>query len=339
DHVTYFEIYKVVHPPLFFAHFEHYHTPIQWHHQQQNQVNLNNDQIYYAAQPVAVVVADTLERAQYAVTLVRVQYAAESPIASYQDPKAKLYIPESVQAGRVPGITKRGDAEGAFQQAPVQVSATYTNATTHHNPMEPGATTAHWESTDRLTIYESTQGVSETQRTLSTMLGMPREQIRVITKYIGGGFGCKLWVWPHTVLTSLAAKAVGRPVKLALTRPQQFTSMGLREEQQQDVKIGATREGKLLSLVYEKRSTTSPWDEYAELNSRIIGMLYALPTYQATYRLAHANVMTACATRAPGDAPGSYAIESAMDELAAKLGLNPLQLRLLNYAEQDSSNG
>jgi len=300
---------------------------------------MTTDQIYYAAQPVAVVVADTLERAQYAATLVKVQYAVETPIASYQDPKAKLYIPESVQAGRAPGVAKRGNAESAFQSAPVQISATYTNATTHHNPMEPGATTAHWESTDRLTVYESTQGVSETQRTLSTMLGMPREQIRIITKYIGGGFGCKLWVWPHTVLTSLVAKAVGRPVKLVLTRPQQFTSMGLREEQQQDVKIGASQAGKLLSLIYEKRSTTSPWDEYAELNARIVGMLYDLPAYQSTYRLAHANVMTACATRAPGDAPGSYAIESAMDELAAKLGLDPLQIRLLNYADNDSSNG
>jgi xanthine dehydrogenase YagR molybdenum-binding subunit len=257
---------------------------------------MTSDQIFYAGQPVAVVVADTLEHAQYAATLVRVQLAPETPVASYRTPNAPRYIPAKV--GRVQGVTKRGDAQAAFASAPVQLAATYTHATLHHNYMEPGATTAHWEAPDRLTVYEATQGVLETQKTLAGMLGLPQDQVRVVCKYIGGGFGGKAWVWPHAVLACLAAKAVGRPVKLVLTRPQNFTGMGHREEQQQTLRLGATREGKLLSLLYDKTATASPWDDYTETNSRIIGMLYQLPAYEATYHLTKANVMTSTSMRA-----------------------------------------
>jgi xanthine dehydrogenase YagR molybdenum-binding subunit len=298
---------------------------------------MQSDQIFYAGQPVAVVVADTLEHAQYAATLVRAQIAPETPVASYQTPQAKLYTPEKV--GRVKGVTKRGDAQAAFASAPVQLAATYTHATLHHNYLEPGATIAHWEAPNRLTVYETTQGVLETQKTLAGYLGLPLEQVRVITKYLGGGFGGKAWVWPHTVLACLAAQAVGRPVKLVLTRPQNFTGMGHREEQQQTLRLGATREGKLLSLLYEKTATASPWDDYTETNSRIVGMLYQLPTYEATYQLAKANVMTATSMRAPGDMPGSFAIECSIDDLAAQLGLDPIQVRLLNYADRDPDTG
>jgi len=298
---------------------------------------MQNDQIFYAGQPVAVVVADTLEHAQYAATLVRVQIAPEAPIASYHSPQAKLYRPESV--GYAPGLTKRGDARAAFASAPVQLAATYTHATLHHNYMEPGATTAHWETPNRLTVYESTQGVMESQKALAGMLGLPMDQVRVVCKFIGGGFGGKAWVWPHTVLACLAAKAVGRPVKLVLTRPQNYTDMGHREEQQQVLRLGATKEGKLLSILYEKTATASPFDDYAEHNSHIIGRLYQLPTYEATYQLARANVMTATSMRAPGDMPGSFAIECSMDDLAAQLGLDPIQVRLLNYADKDPDTG
>jgi xanthine dehydrogenase YagR molybdenum-binding subunit len=296
-----------------------------------------SDQVHYAGQPVAMVVADTLEHAQYAATLLKVTIAAEVPVSSYLDPKAQSYVPKNVKG--TAGVTKRGDAQAAFASAPVQLTATYHHATNHHNPMEPGATTAHWEAADRLTVYDTTQGVSETQKTLAAMLGLATEQVRVVTKYLGGGFGCKAWVWPHVVLAPLAAKAVGRPVKLVLTRPQQFTGMGHREEQEQTLRLGATKEGKLLGIVHEKTSTTSPWDDYAETNSRIINMLYALPAFESTYHLAKASVMTSTSTRAPGDMPGSFAIECSMDDLAYQLGLDPIQVRLLNYAEKDATNG
>ncbi|RSK43967.1 xanthine dehydrogenase family protein molybdopterin-binding subunit [Hymenobacter rigui] len=296
---------------------------------------LTSDQIYYAAQPVAVVVADTLEHAQHAAALLRVQVAPEAPTASYQDPKAQKFDPSQ---GKDSG-EGRGKAAAAFASAPIQLSATYTHALNHHNPMEPGATTAHWEAPDRLTVYDTAQGMAWMQKSLSVMLGLPADQVRVVTKFLGGGFGCKGSTWPHTTLTVLAAKAVGRPVKLALTRPQMFTGMGHREDQEQTLRLGATKEGKLLALLHEKTSTTSPWDDYAETNAKIIGMLYQCPAFEATSQLARANVMTSTYMRAPGEAPGSFALESAMDDLAYRVGVDPLQIRLLNHADKDPSTG
>jgi xanthine dehydrogenase YagR molybdenum-binding subunit len=300
---------------------------------------LTGDEIFYAAQPVALVVADTLEHATHAATLVKVTYQKGDPIASFHDPKTQLFDPEKVQDGKQEGHTKRGDAQAAFASSAIQLTATYNHPVYNHNPMEPGATTAHWEAPDRLTIYESTQGVTRTQSAVAAMTGMPREQIRVITKYLGGGFGCKGATWPHTILTVQAAKAVGRPVKLALTREQMFTSMGHREDQQQIMQLGATADGKLTSLVHTKKSTTSPWDNYAEPNSKIVDLLYASPTFESSYELARANVMTSTFMRAPGEAPGSFAIECSMDDLAYRVGVDPIEIRLRNYADHDYGTG
>jgi xanthine dehydrogenase YagR molybdenum-binding subunit len=301
---------------------------------------LTSDEIFYSAQPVALVVADTLDHAMHAATLVKVTYQqGEQPIASFHDPRAKLFNPAQVQDGKEDGHKRRGDAKGAFAGSAIQLTATYTHPVYNHNPMEPGSTTAHWEAPDRLVVYESTQGVTRTQTTLVAMTGLPREQVRVITKYLGGGFGCKGSCWPHTVLTVQAAKAVGRPVKLMLTRKQMFTSMGHREDQSQTVQLGATADGKLTSLIHTKISTTSPWDEYAESNSKIIDLLYACPTFEASYEMARANVMTSTFMRAPGEAPGSFALECSMDDLAARLNLDPIELRLRNYADYDYSTG
>jgi len=300
---------------------------------------MTGDEIFYAAQPVALVVADTIEHATHAAKLVKVTYQKGDPIANFKQPKAELFDPEKVQDGKQKGHTKRGDAQAAFASAPIQLTATYNHPVYNHNPMEPGSTTAHWEAPDRLTIYESTQGVTRTQSAVAAMTGMPREQIRVITKYLGGGFGCKGATWPHTILTVQAAKAVGRPVKLALTREQMFTSMGHREDQEQVMQLGATADGKLTSLVHTKKSTTSPWDNYAEPNSKIVDLLYASPTFESSYELARANVMTSTFMRAPGEAPGSFAIECSMDDLAYRVGVDPIEIRLRNYADHDYGTG
>ena len=300
---------------------------------------MTSDVIHYAGQPVALVVADTFERATHAARLVRVTYAAQPPIAAYTNPKAQLYDPEKIQDGKADGHTRRGTPKEALAASAVKLTAVYTHAINHHNPMEPGATTAIWDGPDRLTVYESTQGITRTQKSLYTMLGLQQDQVRVITKYLGGGFGCKGSCWPHTVLTVQAAKAVGRPVKLVLTRQQQFTSMGHREDQTQTLRLGATKEGKLTALIHEKTATTSPWDNYTESNSKIINMLYDCPNFESSYQLARGNVMTSTFTRAPGEAPGSFAIECLMDDLAYQLGIDPIQIRLLNYAEKDSSTG
>jgi xanthine dehydrogenase YagR molybdenum-binding subunit len=300
---------------------------------------LTGDEIFYAAQPVALVVADTLEHATHAATLVQVTYQKSDPIANFKQPKAELFDPEKVQDGKQEGHTKRGEAKAAFASAPIQLTAVYNHPVYNHNPMEPGSTTAVWEAADRLTVYESTQGVTRTQSSLAAMTGLPREQVRVITKYLGGGFGCKGATWPHTVLTVQAAKAVGRPVKLVLTREQMFTSMGHREDQEQTLQLGATADGKLTSLVHTKKSTTSPWDNYAEPNSKIVDLLYASPTFESSYELARANVMTSTFMRAPGEAPGSFAIECSMDDLAYRVGVDPIEIRLRNYADHDYGTG
>ena len=300
---------------------------------------MTGDVVHYAGQPVALVVADTFERATHAASLLRVSYFTEQPIAAYTDKRAELFDPQKIQEGKVDTHVRRGDARAALAAAPVQMSAVYTHAINHHNPMEPGATTAVWEAPDRLTVYEATQGVTRTQKALATMLGLQQDQVRVITKFLGGGFGCKGSCWPHTVLTAQAAKAVGRPVKLSLTRQQQYTGMGHREDQTQTLRLGASKDGKLLALIHEKTSTTSPWDNYAESNSKIINMLYDCPTFEASYQLARGNVMTSTFTRAPGEAPGSFALECLMDDLAYRLNMDPIKLRLLNYAEKDSSTG
>ncbi|MCB2411082.1 xanthine dehydrogenase family protein molybdopterin-binding subunit [Hymenobacter lucidus] len=300
---------------------------------------LQSDQVFYAGQPVAIVVADTLEHAQHAAAKLRVTVTPEAPVASYQDAKAQLFNPGGKPDADAEGTKRRGKAAAAFAAAPAQVTATYTHATNHHNPMEPSATIAHWEAADRLTVYDATQGVSWQQRALSGFLGLPMEQVRVITKYLGGGFGCKGPIWPHSVLTALTAKAVGRPVKLVLTRPQMFTSVGHREDQEQTLRLGATKEGKLLALLHEKTSTTSQWDDYAETNSKFMGMLYQCPNFEAITKLAKANVMTPTWMRAPGEAPGSFALESSLDDLAYQLGIDPIQIRLLNHADKDPSTG
>jgi xanthine dehydrogenase YagR molybdenum-binding subunit len=300
---------------------------------------LTGDEIFYAAQPVALVVADTIEHATHAATLVQVTYQKGEPLANFKQPKAELFDPEKVQDGKQKGHTRRGEPQAAFASAPIQLTATYNHPVYNHNPMEPGSTTAHWEAPDRLTIYESTQGVTRTQSAVAAMTGMPREQIRVITKYLGGGFGCKGATWPHTILTVQAAKAVGRPVKLMLTREQMFTSMGHREDQEQIMKLGATADGKLTSLVHTKKSTTSPWDNYAEPNSKIVDLLYASPAFESSYELARANVMTSTFMRAPGEAPGSFAIECSMDDLAYRVGVDPIEIRLRNYADHDYGTG
>jgi xanthine dehydrogenase YagR molybdenum-binding subunit len=302
---------------------------------------LTGDEIFYSAQPIALVVADTLDHAIHAATLVKVTYQPEqaAPIASFHDPRAELFNPAKVQDGKEDGHKRRGDAKTAFAGSAIQLTATYTHPVYNHNPMEPGSTTAYWEAPDRLTVYESTQGVTRTQSSLVAMLGLPREQVRVITKYLGGGFGCKGSCWPHTILTVQAAKAVGRPVKLMLTRKQMFTSMGHREDQSQTMQLGATADGKLTSLIHTKISTTSPWDEYAESNSKIIDLIYATPTFESSYEMARANVMTSTFMRAPGEAPGSFAIECSMDDLAARLGVDPIEIRLRNYADHDYSTG
>jgi xanthine dehydrogenase YagR molybdenum-binding subunit len=293
-------------------------------------------EIYYSGQQIAIVIANTLEQATHAAKLVQVTYQQQQPVTMKD--LDKTYEPKSVMMGMVPGQTVRGNVEQALAQAEARIEATYTIAANHHNPLEPSATIADWQG-DKLTLYDATQGVYFTRSTVANLLGIPIDNVRVISQFVGGGFGCKGTVWSHTWLAALAAQKVGRPVKLVLTREQMYTAVGHREEQAIQFALGATRDGKLTAIKQVKTSPTSPFDDWAEPNGGIINHMYACDNFDASYRLIKANVMTPTFTRAPGEVPGMFVLESALDELAYKLGIDPIELRLRNHADVEPGTG
>jgi xanthine dehydrogenase YagR molybdenum-binding subunit len=299
---------------------------------------MQDEMVHYAGQPVAMVVADTLERAQHAATLVRVTYETAPSTTTLDKGRDRAYEPKRIFGGLVPGRLEHGDVNAGLTEADVRVEATYRFAANHHNPIEPSATTAVWDD-DQLTLYDSTQGITATRLTVAALLGMSPTRVRVITRFVGGAFGSKAMVWPHVTLAAMAARHIRRPVKLALTRPQMFSSCGHREEQEHHVELGATRDGRLTALRHLKLSPTSPFDDWAEPSIGTDAQAYACPNYQGIYRLIRANTMTPTFTRAPGEASGMFALECAMDELADQLGLDPIELRLRNHADVDPISG
>ncbi|MFG3660522.1 xanthine dehydrogenase family protein molybdopterin-binding subunit [Streptomyces sp. NPDC047706] len=299
---------------------------------------MQDDTVHYAGQQIAVVVADTWERAQHAARLLRVTYEETPPVTTLDQGRDRTYVPERIFGGLIPGRSERGDVNAALQDADIRVDATYTYAANNHNPIESSCTTAQWDG-DELILYDATQGVNATQMTVSRLLGVPMSKIRVLGHYVGGSFGCKAMIHAHSTLAAMAAREVGRPVKLALTREQMFTSVGHREEQEQHVTLGATREGRLTAIRHHKLSPTSHFDDWAEPSVGVSSQIYACPAYEGEYRLFRANTMTPTFMRAPGEASGMFALDSAMDELAHELGLDPLELRLLNHTDVDAMSG
>lgn len=299
---------------------------------------MQDDIVHYAGQPVAVVIADTLERAQHAATLVHISYEEKPSITILDQGLDHTYEPERIFGGVIPGRQERGNVEAALAGADVRIDVTYRFAANHHNPIEPSATTAVWNG-DMLTLYDSTMGITATQVTVATLLGLSPSKVRVITNFVGGGFGSKAMIWPHVTLAALAARHVGRPVKLALSREQMFFSCGHREEQRQQVTLGASREGHLTAFRHHKLSPTSHFDDWAEPSLGMSAQLYDCPNYEGIYRLIRANTMTPTFTRGPGESTGMFALECTMDELAYELGLDPLELRLRNYADVDPASG
>jgi xanthine dehydrogenase YagR molybdenum-binding subunit len=295
---------------------------------------MQDDVVHYTGQPVAVVIADSHERAQYGASLLTVRYERTPSTTTIDEGRDAAYEADRLFGGLMPARTERGDVEAALAAAEVRIDVAYRLAANHHNSIEPPATTAVWEN-GRLTIYDSTQGIRASQLTVAQLLGMSLSDVRVISHYVGGGFGSKAMVWPHVTLAAMAARHVGRPVRLALTRPQAFTSCGHREEQEQRLTVGATRDGRLTALRHEKLSITSPWDDWAEPATGVSSQLYGCPNYLGTHRLIHGNTMTPTFTRGPGEAVGVSVLEGAMDELAYELGLDPVELRLRNHTDVD----
>lgn len=299
---------------------------------------MQDDVVHYAGQPVAVIVADTLERAQHAASLVHVHYHRTESITVLDQGRDDSYEPDRIFAGLMPGRAVRGDVEAGLAEADVRVKSSFRFAANHHNPIEPSATTAVWDG-DQLTLYDATQGITATQLTVAELLGIPTSKVRVITKFVGGGFGCKAMIWPHVTLAALAARHVGRPVKLTLSREQMFSSVGHREEQEQYIDLGATKEGRLTALRHHKLSLTSPFDDWAEPSLGIAAQAYGCPNYEGIYRLVRGNTMTPTFTRGPGETSGMFALECVMDEMAYQLGMDPLELRVRNHADTDPTSG
>ena len=283
--------------------------------------------ICYWGQYVALAIAKTFEQAQAAAAAVQVAYDAEEPNVSplLNDPESPAHVE-----------SHRGDTGAAFSSAPVQVEETYATPAETHNPMEMHATVASWDG-KKFTLYESSQGVVNHLDVMAQVLGVPKEDIQVISKYIGSGFGGKLFPWPHSALAAAASRQLNRPVKLTLSRKMMFYDVGHRPRTQQRLRIGATHEGKLVSLQQDYRNHTSLLDDVKENCGEATPFLYSVPNLQVTSALVRRTLGTPTPMRGPGAVPGLFALESAMDELAIKLGMDPVEFRLHNDTLIDES--
>ncbi len=298
---------------------------------------LQDDRIHYANQPIAVVVADTLEAATEAARLVRVTYAVEPPELSLEPRRAQAYAPKQAGAGGDPTDSSRGDVNAGLASVSDsgRIEQVYITPFETHSPMEPHATIAVWDGPDKLTLYDATQGIFGNRQRVADLLGLQPDNVRVISPYLGGGFGSKGPVWSHVVLTAMAARHVNRPVKLVLRRPQMFGPIGFRTETRQSVRAAAKPDGTMVAFEHETLEHTSEFDEFVEAASLVARMLYACPNVATTHRLVRSSIGTPSYMRAPGEAPGNFGVESAIDELAYAVKMDPLAFRLKNYADED----
>jgi xanthine dehydrogenase YagR molybdenum-binding subunit len=301
---------------------------------------LQNKDILYNGQHVAVVVAERLEQAQAAAARVRVTYSNGEAATSMDALLGQAYPPKRFRNGARPPDSLCGDPDGIFANGAVRLDATYVTPIEHHNAMEPHATIAAWNG-DKLTVWTTTQGISGAQATLAGQFGIGKADVRIICPYLGGGFGSKGNTWPPATLAALAARAVKRPVRLVLTRAQMYTSNGYRPRTMQKLKLAAGSDGRLVSMRHDGFSSMSQpsLGEFAEPVGLATEMLYACPNVAVTHRLVALNAPLPTYMRAPGEASGVFALESAMDEMAVALKMDPIEFRLRNYAETDPHEG
>jgi xanthine dehydrogenase YagR molybdenum-binding subunit len=292
----------------------------------------NDNKILFNGQPVAMVIADTYERALYAASLVKATYNKQA-----HDTKP----PKDLSKGSIPWGGKdftRGETD-AWKNAPVKLEQEYILPNEVHNPMELHAIIAKWDGDDKLTVWDKTQGVQATQADIAKAFKLPVANVQVNSKFVGGAFGSALQVWPHEVAAILGAKMVKRPVKLVLSRPDMFTSVGYRPYTWQKIGIGATADGKLVGITHEAAGQTSSFEDFAEGPINVSKGLYACPNITTRYKIVSLDVNTPTWMRGPGEATGAFALESALDELSYALKIDPIQLRLINYAKVDPDSG
>ncbi|KQT45400.1 aldehyde oxidase [Methylobacterium sp. Leaf456] len=297
---------------------------------------LASDSIVFSGQPVALVVAEDFETARYAASLVRVEYETAAPLTDVAAQAGEAYDPPTKRNGIKPPPEPWGDAAGAFDASEIRVNGRYRMADEHHNPMEPHASTVVVEKDGTYTVYDKIQGVANTQAYLGGAFGLKPEQVRVLNPYLGGGFGSGLRPQYQLFLAMLAAKDLGRSVRVTLTRDQMW-SFTYRSEAVQTVSLGADRSGKLQALKHDAVQGTSTYEDYQEVIVNWSGVLYECDNVALTYSLTKLDTPTPGDMRAPGAVTGVYAIETAMDELAYASGQDPVQLRLKNYSEGDQT--
>ncbi|MGC2618856.1 MAG: xanthine dehydrogenase family protein molybdopterin-binding subunit [Acidobacteriaceae bacterium] len=290
---------------------------------------LDDDTVYYAGQYVAAVVAETFEQATAAATAVHVKYAPETPnvATDLSDSWSELKQESS-----------RGDLEKAFTAAPIQVDQTYVTPTEVHNPIELHASVATWDG-QNFTLYETTQSLLNHQAVMAQFLGVPKENVRIVMKYLGSGFGGKLWPWSHAPLAAAAARDLNRPVKAVVTRRAMFTNVGHRPRTQQRIRLAATSNGHLTAVGHDYTNHTSQITDYGEGCGEATPYLYSTSNLLLRGAKAKRDIAPPTAMRGPGAVPGLFALESAMDELAVRLNMDPVALRLLNEPSKDESNG
>jgi len=299
---------------------------------------LQSAEVAYRGQIVAAVVATSLESAREAASLVEVDYEARPHDVELRAEHPDLYVPESANAG-VPGEWSDGDVEEALTGSATVIDETYTTATEHHNPMEPHACTAVWEH-DGLTLYNSDQGPYMTAGAVAGLFGLAPEQVRVVAEYIGGGFGSKATMSrPTAILAAMAAKAVGRPVKLALTRQQMFALVSYRPPSIQRVRIGADDAGRFTAIDHEAITQTSRIHEYVDQIGASTRIVYQAPVRRVVHRVVRLDVPTPGFMRGPGHASGMFALEVAVDELAQRLDVDPVALRIANDTDVEPWSG
>ncbi|HEV2853726.1 MAG TPA: xanthine dehydrogenase family protein molybdopterin-binding subunit [Thermoanaerobaculia bacterium] len=294
---------------------------------------LQSDKIFFNAQPVALVVAETYEQARYAARLVKASYNPEKHGTDTEAARGNARVPSR---GTPP--KPRGNPEAAMRDAPVKVEAEYRIPIEHHNPMEPHAAIAVWQG-DKLTVFDKTQEVYNVRTHLASSFGVPEENVNVVSPFVGGAFGSSLRPNYYPALTAMAARELKRPVKVVYTRRQMFTGHGYRPYTIQKVALGAERSGKLSAMIHEAVHNTSSFEEFSDGTTNFTRQVYACPNLYAPLKITGTDLNTPTWMRAPGAVSGMFALECAMDELAYALKIDPLELRLINYAEVDPESG
>ncbi len=302
----------------------------------ENLVPLQDNKVHYFWQFIGVVVAETYSQARHAARLVRVTYAEEKPAIDFESELPKGFRPKTAQGQ--PAQLNTGQAASLLATAPMKIERTYTTPTENHHPMEPHATVVTWEGKDKLTIHESTQDVMTVRAITAYFFSLKPEDVRVLSPFIGGAFGSKSNPWTNIMLAVMAGQAVNRPVKLVITRHMMQTNVGRRSETKQQVALGASRDGKLAVIRHHNNSYSNNLTQYFERSGSPTGVLYTAPLREITYQVARLNIGAPTFARGPGDSPGSFALESAMDEMAHELKIDPIEFRIINHSTANPVN-